>query len=248
MEKINNNIPSASQFKKANPVKEKLALFKDPNTKSELSKTQVPRESTRVELSEKSIELKKALTSAQKADKINNKKFGNINKPAIYFVSGFDWFGAGSIKGNYDGIRDMAEAVTGANHYAWDEQDEVVEDIKKHKSNQPLILVGHSFGGDGVVEIAQRLNTLENGFRKVDLLVTLDSVGMDNDKVPQNVKKNLNYLATGPYDFLNDGPNIAENYKRTEVENFLRPELHADLDDTTDIQVRILEEIDSILS
>jgi hypothetical protein len=248
MDELNNKIPNIPQFKNHSSPKAKLSSFQKYDPKVDSPKAFIPKESTQVELSEKSIELKKALTSAQKADKIHNKKFGNIDKPAIYFVSGFDWFGAGSIKGNYDGIRDMAEAVTGANHYAWDEQDEIVEDIKKHKSNQPLILVGHSFGGDGVVEIAQCLNTLDNGFRKVDLLVTLDSVGMDNDKIPQNVKKNLNYLATGPYDFLNDGPNIAENYKRTDVENYLRPELHAELDDTTDIQVRILEEIDSILS
>ena len=141
----------------------------------------------------------------------------------------------------------MAEAVTGAQHYSWDEQDEVIEDIMKHKSSTPLVLVGHSFGGDGVMEIAERLNTIENGFRKVDLLVTLDSVGYDNDKVPQNVKRNLNYLAQGPYDFLNDGPNIAENYQRTEVENFLRKEEHADLDDNTEIQMTVLEEIDKVL-
>ena len=66
--------------------------------------------------------------------------------------------------------------------------------------------------------------------------------------VPQNVRKNLNYLAQGPYDFLNDGPNIALNYERTKVENFLRPEQHADLDDTTDIQINVLEEIENALT
>jgi thioesterase domain-containing protein len=108
--------------------------------------------------------------------------------------------------------------------------------------------VGHSFGGDSAVEIAQELNTIENGFRKIDLLITLDSVGSDNDFIPQNVKKNLNFLAQGPYEFLNDGPNIAKNYHKTEVENYLRQEEHADLDDTTDIQVQILEQIEKILS
>ena len=220
------------------------------STKSEeIEKIEVKKkEKPQVDLSERSKELKQKLSSAEKALKIHNKKFGKMEKPGIYFVSGFDWFGAGSIKGNYDGIRDMADAIEGAKHYSWDQTEEIIEDIKKRKPDQPVILVGHSFGGDGVVEIAQELNTIENGFRKIDLMVTLDSVGYDNDFIPQNVKKNLNYIAQGPYEFLNDGPNIALNYERTAVKNFLRHEEHADLDDATDIQIDILDNIDEILS
>ncbi len=224
-----------------------------PETKTAVRTTEInlsknENEDTKVNLSERSKELKEKLSGAEKALKIHSKKFGNLEKPGIYFVSGFDWFGASSVKGNYDGIRDMAEAIDGAEHYSWDEKDEIIEDIKKRKADQPVILVGHSFGGDGVVEIAQELNTIENGFRKIDLMVTLDSVGADNDLIPQNVKKNLNYLAQGPYKFLNDGPNIALNYKRTEVENYLRHEEHADLDDATDVQIQILEEVEKALS
>ncbi len=215
--------------------------------KSSETVKKVEQESVKVELSDKAKELKEKLSSAEKALKIHAKKFGTMEKPGIYFVSGFDWLGASSIKGNYDGIQDMAEAIEGAQYYSWDDQDDIIEDIKKRKSDQPIILVGHSFGGDGVVEIAQRLNTIDNGFRKIDLMVTLDSVGTDNDFIPQNVKKNLNYIAQGPYDFLNDGPNIALNYKRTAVENYLRHEEHAELDDSTDIQITILEEIEKTL-
>ena len=224
----------------------------DKNTKKTINSSESlnlqKRAGDRVELSEKSKVLKKELSGAEQALKIHRKKFGNIQKPGIYFVSGFDWFGASSVKGNYDGIRDMAEAVEDAQHFSWDQTDEIVEDIKKRDPNQPLILVGHSFGGDGVVEIAKELNTIENGFRKIDLLVTLDSVGFDNDFIPQNVKKNLNYLAQGPYKWLNDGPNIAMNYERTEVKNYLRSEEHADLDDSTDVQITVLESINQILS
>jgi len=189
---------------------------------------------------------KEELSPAEQALKIHAKKFGKMQSPGIFFVSGFDWFGASSVKGNYDGIRDMAEAVDGARHYAWDQQEDVLAEIKKRDPKQPIILVGHSFGGDAVMEIAQELNTIENGFRRVDLLVTLDSVGMDNDFVPQNVKKNLNFLAQGNR-LINDGPNIAKNYQRSEVENFLRHEAHAELDDATDIQMKILESIQNIV-
>ncbi|MBT4792595.1 MAG: hypothetical protein HON90_13565 [Halobacteriovoraceae bacterium] len=205
-------------------------------------------EAVKVELSEKSKQLKEELSSAEKAMKIHSKKFGKLEKPGIYFLSGFDWLGASSVKGNYDGIRDMADAIEGAEHFSWTDKEEVIADIKKRRPDQPVVLVGHSFGGDSIVEIAQELNTIENGFRKIDLLVTLDSVGTDNDFIPQNVKKNLNYIAQGPYDFLNDGPNIALNYQRSKVDNFLRHEQHADLDDATDIQINILEEIEKALS
>tara|TARA_B100001971_G_C18267904_1_gene595867 strand:- start:16602 stop:17378 length:777 start_codon:yes stop_codon:yes gene_type:complete len=215
-----------------------------------------------VSLSEKSKELEKKLKNmnsekelvgrnkikaADTALKIHEKKFGNLNKPGVFFVSGFDWFGASSVKGNYDGIRDMAEAVNGAKHFAWDQQEEILEEIKKRDINQPIILVGHSFGGDAVMEIAQELNKIENGFRKVDLLVTLDSVGFDNDIVPHNVGKNLNFIASGNK-LINDGPNIAANYNRTEVTNFLRHEAHAELDDATDIQIEIIEAVNKALS
>ncbi len=220
----------------------------EKNSKESKNLIDRPKEKSEVSISEKSKELKEKLSSAEKAIKIHEKKFGKIEKPGIYFVSGFDWFGAGSIKGNYDGIRDMADAIPGAKHYSWDEQDLIIEDIKKRKPDQPIVIVGHSFGGDSAVEIAQELNSIENGFRKIDLLVTLDSVGYDNDKIPQNVGKNLNFLAQGPYEFLNDGPNIALNYKRTAVENYLRHEKHADLDDSTDIQIEILEQIEKTVS
>lgn len=211
-----------------------------------------------VSLSSKAKELEKGLKetpekkpeqpldAAAQALKIHAKKFGKLQKPGVFFVSGFDWFGASSVKGNYDGIRDMAEAVEGARHYAWDQQEEIIEQIKKRDPHQPIVLIGHSFGGDAVMEIAQELNSIENGFRRIDLLVTLDSVGFDNDIVPQNVKKNLNFLAQGNK-FINDGPNIAANYQRTDVANFLRHEAHADLDDATDIQIEILEAIRKVV-
>lgn len=198
-------------------------------------------------LSEKPTpEKKEELSAAETALKIHAKKFGKMQSPGIFFISGFDWFGASSVKGNYDGIRDMAEAVEGARHYAWDQQDDVIAEIKKRDPKQPIILVGHSFGGDAVMEIAQELNTIDNGFRKIDLMVTLDSVGFDNDIVPQNVKKNLNFLASGNK-LINDGPNIAANYNRSDVTNYLRHEAHAELDDATDIQIEILDAINKIV-
>lgn len=226
--------------------------------KAEIEKEKKLVEKDKVEISEDAKELKEKLAlveaknleklkKIEKAEKIVKSKFGNLAEPGIYFVSGFDWFGAGSIKGNYDGVTDMAEAIDGAKRFAWDDKDAIIEDIMKHKPEQPIVLVGHSFGGDTIVEIANELNTLERGFRKVDLMVTLDSVGMNNDIIPQNVQNNLNYIADGPYHFINDGPNLAVDYVKTKVENMLRHEAHSELDDSVDIQSRILQEIDKTI-
>lgn len=241
MEKINSQTKAYTQQK----LPQKNAAVKEA-VKEEQVKKPIGKD-VEVKLSEKAKELKKELSGAEKAMQIQEKKFGNIEKPGVFFISGFDWFGASSVKGNYDGIKDMAEAVDNGEHFAWDQKDKILEKIKERRPDQPIVLIGHSFGGDTAVEIAEELNKMENGFRKIDLLVTLDSVGFDNDLIPQNVKRNLNYVANGPYKFLNDGPNIAQNYKRTEVDNFLRHEAHSELDDSTDIQIDILDAINQVV-
>jgi len=241
------------------PLKNTSTGVKKPNEQK--SNSAQKKGDYEVSLSDKSKELEKKLkevnsdkelvgknkvSAADTALKIHEKKFGNLKEPGIFFVSGFDWLGASSVKGNYDGIRDMADAVEGAKHFAWDQQEEILNEIKKREPSQPIVLVGHSFGGDAVVEIAQELNKIENGFRKIDLMVTLDSVGFDNDIVPHNVKKNINFIASGNK-LINDGPNIAANYNRSDVTNFLRHEAHAELDDATDVQIEIIENINKIV-
>lgn len=180
-----------------------------------------------------------------KAKKVAAKEVKDLERPGIFFLGGLEVFG-NLTSGSYDGVRDLTEAVEGARFYGWDQQDDILEQVKIRAKDQPIILVGHSLGGDTAVEIAQKLNTAENGYRKVDLLVTLDSVGWDNDYIPQNVVKNLNFISEGN-GFFKDGPNVALNYERTEVKNYLRPESHTDLDDSVDIQIEILDAINDII-
>ena len=96
------------------------------------------------------------------------------------------------------------------------------------------------------MNIANRLNSLEHGFRKVDLLTTLDSVGFNNDIIPSNVEKNLNFISDDDY-FFNDGPNIARNVNKTEVTNVLRGETHRAIDDQTDVQSEIISHVDEVI-
>lgn len=216
-----------------------LSKLKDKIKKSKVSDAPIPTPDL-PKASAKTEEGKKAGKTEEK----ENKRLWK--KPAIVFVPGVEFFSESGSSASYDGIRKMAESVNGARIYGWDQDDEIIEHIKKFDKDQPVILVGHSFGGDTVHEVAEDLNTLEHGFRKVDLLVTLDSIGYGNDVIPSNVKRNLNIFSEKDLLF-NDGPHVAREFNKTKVMNILRPEKHTDLDDTREVQKEIIDAIGDIL-
>lgn len=167
-----------------------------------------------------------------------------IKRPAVIFIEGFSAFGIS----NGDGIKDMADNFPGAKRFSWEEQDKIIEEIKKHAPDQPVVLVGHSFGGDSAVEIANKLNSVKSGFRSIDLLVSIDSVGMNNSIIPMNVKRNLNFFGEGVLPFLHGDPNVARNTTYTDVLNELRSELHSKMEDNEEVQFRVFESIKETLS
>lgn len=171
-------------------------------------------------------------------------KISFIKKPAVIFVEGFSAFGIS----NGDGIKDMADNLPGAKRFSWNEKDLIVEEIKKHAPDQPVIMVGHSFGADTAVEIASELNSVKNAFRSIDLLVTIDSVGVNHSIIPMNVKRNLNFFGEGVIPFLHGDPTVARNTDYTDVINELRSELHSRMDDSQEIQYKIFSNINEVLS
>lgn len=166
-----------------------------------------------------------------------------INKPAIFFISGFELnpFDEGE-----NGLPGMANAIPTAETFNWNDEDSMINEIRKRPRGQPIILVGHGMGGDTVVNIANRLNSTEFAFRKVNLAVTIDSIGFENDIIPQNVERNLNFISDEDY-FFNDGPNIARNKHLTRVDNELRGENHTDLETSPEVQFSVFETINSVL-
>lgn len=165
--------------------------------------------------------------------------------PGVFFVSGFRLFGLSSSDG--DGLQEMAKYSDEGQHYSWADEDEIFEKIQNKDKEGPLVLVGHSLGANAAVRIANKLNTAEHGFRSVDLLVTMDAFGLNNDIIPSNVQKNMNFIGHRNV-FLNDGPNIARNSKTTEVMNELRDELHTKIDNSPDVQARIYQNIEEVIS
>ena len=172
----------------------------------------------------------------------------NPKKPAIIFIKGLDVFSSPSTsETGYAGVGRMAEAVEGSRIYGWDQKDKIIEYIKKVDEKQPVILVGHSFGGDTAHEVAEELDSLEHQFRKVDLLITIDSVGADNDIIPQNVNNHLNVFGESNI-LLNDGPHVARRHEMTSVKNILSPYDHTELDDNKEIQFEVVNLIKDTLA
>ena len=116
------------------------------------------------------------------------------------FVSGF----SGTSFGEKPGVHKMADMLPQAlkdkvvitKKETWTDGDSAIESVKNIINTNPklpVVLVGHSYGGDTVVEIAQGLDKL--GIC-VDLMIQIDSVGVGDDEKPKNVEKGVNIWST----------------------------------------------------
>lgn len=180
---------------------------------------------------------------AKIADKKPEAPVHFIKKPAVIFIEGFSMFGVS----NGDGIKDMADNYPGAKRFSWEEHGKIMDEIKKHAPDQPVVLVGHSFGGDTAIEVANELNSPKNGFRAVDLIVSIDAVGMNKTIIPVNVKSNVNYFGEGLIPFVHGDPTVARNTKYTDVTNELRADMHSKMDDNPEVQFEIFNKINEVL-
>jgi RHS repeat-associated protein len=98
----------------------------------------------------------------------------------------------------------------------------IVSDIIANRQDEPVNIVGHSWGGDTAKEVAKALK--EKGIQ-VNYLGTLDAQpkGVANDVIPDNVVRNKNFYQEG---FLPGSPTSAQDPSKTKIENVLRPEGH----------------------
>lgn len=218
------------------------ALEKAGSVAKEIAK--VPALPIVVPIGAPSLEMNKA-ESVKKSNDVVKKEtpLHFIKKPAVIFIEGFSAFGIS----NGDGIKEMAENYPGAKKFDWTEHDAIISEIKKHAPNQPVVLVGHSFGGDTAIEVANELNHIKNGFRSIDLLVSIDAVGMNKTIIPINVKNNLNFFGEGLVPFVHGDPTIARNTKYTDVTNELRSDMHSKMEDSPEVQFQIFEKINEVL-
>ena len=97
------------------------------------------------------------------------------------------------------------------------------------------------------VNFLKELNSAKNQFRPIDLIVSIDAVGMNKTIIPVNVKSNLNYFGEGLLPFFHGDPTVARNTKYTEVTNELRADMHSKMDDNPEVQFEIFNKIRSVI-
>lgn len=237
---------ASKEIAKDNTKIEDTKSIEAKNESSEVAKKAESVASTLSKIPVLPIAIPKADVNIEKklAD-VAHEKAHFIKKPAVIFIEGFSAFGLS----NGDGIKDMADNYPGAKRFSWNEKDKILDEIKKHAPDQPVVLVGHSLGGEAAVDIANDLNSAKNAFRNVDLLVSIDSVGFNNTIIPMNVKRNLNFFEEGGFiPFLHGNPTVARNTDYTEVVNELRSEMHSKIDDSPEVQYKIFEHINQTLN
>lgn len=175
-------------------------------------------------------------------------KEGTVKKDLVIFIKGLDLFSSPSTsESGYAGISKMADSLENSMVFKWNDKEAIKEKILSIHPEHKVILVGHSLGGDTAVEIADELDSLEHKFKKIDLLVTMDAVGMSNDIIPQNVAKHLNVFGETSF-LLNDGPHVARRNEKTSVLNILSPKDHTEIDDDREIQFEVVSLIQETLS
>ncbi len=249
----------SAEIAKTEITEQAKALNASAETKAPETQTETPNESSSSKILEKAGSVAKAIAKAPvlpvviPADtkkiekKISDKKpeapIHFIKKPAVIFIEGFSMFGIS----NGDGITEMADNYPGAKKFNWTEHDQIMGEIKKHAPDQPVVLVGHSFGGDTAIEVANELNSAKNGFRAIDLLVSIDAVGMNKTIIPINVKSNLNFFGEGLIPFVHGDPTVARNTKYTDVTNELRTDMHSKMEDSPEVQFEIFRKINEVL-
>ncbi len=206
----------------------------------DLPEVKVPKEVVKDKLKDEAIEKSKATT-------VPEVKNGSVKKPSIIFIKGLDLFSSPSkSEGGYAGISRIADSIEDSKVFSWSQKKEIIDEIRKTHHDFPVILVGHSLGGDTAVEVADELDSLQEGFRKVDLLVTIDSIGFSNDILPQNVKNHLNVFGENSL-ILNGGPHVARRDEKTQVRNILSPLDHTDIDDDREVQFEVVDLIQKTL-
>jgi len=165
-----------------------------------------------------------------------------IRKPAVFFVSGFKM---GGLKGA-SFLEEMSKYIPDGKHFNWDDEEKMMSEIKKRPIDQPIVMVGYGLGGGTALNMANKLNNIKNGFRSIDLLVTIDASASPSDIIPQNVNKHVNFIGDGG-GLFHDGPHIARNTEMTEVVNELRNEKDVSLEENTEMQYKIFEGINQVL-
>jgi hypothetical protein len=159
----------------------------------------------------------------------------------VYLLRG--WFGVFST-----GIDKMAEDLRAKGiraepigHLEWKATAEKIASDRAAGASGPLVLVGHSQGGNNVIDIAREL---EKQSIPVDLIVTI--APFLQDPVPANVGRAINYYQSPGWGSpLTAGPGFKGEIANINVANDLGI-LHVNIDKDARVQAAILSAIEAL--
>jgi hypothetical protein len=107
------------------------------------------------------------------------------------------------------------------------------------QQGEKINVVGHSFGGDTAKDVARALDQIN---LPVNVLATIDAVGIDSNMIPGNVRTNPNFIQ-GNTPFLHGEKNTPVNPSQTTVENIVRPEGHWGIATAPEVRDKIIKGI-----
>jgi hypothetical protein len=125
----------------------------------------------------------------------------------------------------------------------------IVNYYYQHDKKRPIILIGHSLGGNEQIKVARNLDKL--GI-PVDLLVTVDAVSQN--RIPANVKWAVNVYKPGYVPMFSGLRIVAVDPKKTHIENINSNFIngikvnHFTIDKDKVLQALILERVEKVLS
>ena len=96
------------------------------------------------------------------------------------------------------------------------EQRAAFDYIRQHNDLSTLVLIGHSLGGDSVIELADTL--LRPAGASVDLAIQIDSVGIGDEVLSQNVARGINYFQRSTGFFEPQGATFVRGSENLNVE------------------------------
>ena len=127
------------------------------------------------------------------------------------------------------------------------EQESAFDYIRQNNDVNTLVLIGHSLGGDSVIELAE--NYLKPSVTDVDLAIQIDSVGIGDEELPPNVVRGINYFQRSTGFFEPQGATFVRGSENFNVEFLFNDPgvTHTSIDNDPRLHDLIIQDIRSLL-
>jgi pimeloyl-ACP methyl ester carboxylesterase len=183
------------------------------------------------------------LLAAQLPQRSDGTAEAAINRGHVYLIRGIgNIFSLGmDTLGAKLRAKGVQQSVT--NHLTWSTlADRIIAEYKRNKRLAPVILVGHSLGGNAVLLVASKLGKAGVPVR---LLVVFDAT--EATPVSANVAEAINYYYPGGRgDALKPGPGFKGRIKNDDLRDL--PALkHMNVDESATLHKRVVAKVLSVL-